>query len=203
MAAPEASADDLVQRADGPVTVLCVAKLHNPRKNQGMVIDALRAQGRAGKVRLLLAGTTGDPEQNAPQIAALQKLAAEEPWLELHANVPFRDMPRLYRQTDVCILPSVREPLGFAPVESMAYGCVPVISTDAGSAGYLQHGVNGLHVDVAQPGAVEAALTSLIEDPSLRQRLGTAAKRTAEDELGARRFVERMRALLRESGVEA
>lgn len=199
---PVVAAPDLPERqGEGPVTVLCVAKLHNPRKNHGMVIDALRAQGRAGKVRLLLAGTTGDPVHNAAQISALEEVAAAEPWLDLHANVPFKQMPELYRQADICILPSVREPLGFAPVESMAYGCVPVISTDAGSAGYVQHGENGLQVDVAREGAVEEALTTLIDDPALRQRLGAAAKRTAEGELGAERFVERMSALLRESGV--
>ncbi len=201
---PVVAAPDVPERrGDGPVTVLCVAKLYNPRKNHGMVIDALRAQGRAGKVRLLLAGTTGDPVHNAAQIAALEEVAAAEPWLDLHANVPFKQMPDLYRQADICILPSVREPLGFAPVESMAYGCVPVISTDAGSAGYVKPGENGLRVDVTEPGAVEAVLTALIDDPALRQRLGAAAKRTAEGELGAARFVERMRALLRESGVTA
>lgn len=199
---PVVAAPNLPERqGEGPVTVLCVAKLHNPRKNHGMVIDALRAQGRAGKVRLLLAGTTGDPVHNAAQITALEEVAAAEPWLDLHANVPFKRMPELYRQADICILPSLREPLGFAPVESMAYGCVPVISTDAGSAGYVQHGENGLHVDVTRAGAVEEALTTLIDDPALRQRLGAAAKRTAEGELGAERFVERMSALLRESGV--
>ncbi len=199
---PVVAAPDLPeQQGEGPLTVLCVAKLYNPRKNHGMVIDALRAQGRAGKVRLLLAGTTGDPVHNAAQLSALEEVAAAEPWLDLHANVPFKQMPELYRQADICILPSVREPLGFAPVESMAYGCVPVISTDAGSAGYVQHGENGLHVDVARAGAVEEALTTLIDDPALRQRLGAAAKRTAEGELGAERFVERMSALLRESGV--
>ncbi|MCA0941423.1 glycosyltransferase family 4 protein [Salipiger pacificus] len=203
MAAPEPTPGEAQARSGREVTVLCVAKLHNPRKNHGMVIDALRAQGRAGKVRLLLAGTTGDPVQNAAQISALEDLAAAEPWLELHANVPFKQMPELYRQADICILPSVREPLGFAPVESMAYGCVPVISTDAGSAGYVRHGENGLRVDVSRPGAVEEVLSSLIDDAALRQRLGAAALETAQGELGAERFVTRMRALLQESGVSA
>ncbi|WP_353473641.1 glycosyltransferase family 4 protein [Salipiger sp. H15] len=197
VAAPEAPA----RSGEGPVTVLCVAKLYNPRKNHGLVIEALRAAGRAGKVRLMLVGTTGDPQKHAAQIAALQAEAAAEPWLDLRANVPFMEMPGLYAQADICILPSVREPLGFAPVESMAHGCVPVISTDAGSAGYVRHGENGLHVDVERPGAVEEALTRLIEDLALRQRLGGAAKETAQGELGAERFVARMRDLMRESGV--
>ena len=201
MAAPDAAPCDADTRNGREVTVLCVAKLHNPRKNHGMVIDALRAQGRAGKVRLLLAGTIGDPVQHAAQVAALQEVASAEPWLELHANVPFKQMPELYRRADICILPSVREPLGFAPVESMAYGCVPVISTDAGSAGYVRHGENGLHVDVTRTGAVEDVLASLLDDAALRHRLGAAALATAQGDLGAERFVTRMRALLQESGV--
>jgi glycosyltransferase involved in cell wall biosynthesis len=104
-------------------------------------------------------------------------------------------MPALYARADICVLPSLGEPLGTAPVEAMAYGAVPVISTGAGSAGYLTEGRDGLRVDVDEPGALATALHQLVNDAPYRARLAAGARATAEGELGAARFLERLEAL--------
>ncbi|EIE51364.1 glycosyl transferase group 1 [Citreicella sp. 357] len=183
----------------GPVTVLCAAKLGKRRKMQDLVIDAMRDAGRAGRARLVLAGS--DSVFNAPEdrahLAALYAAAEAEPWIEMAGRVPFPDMPALYARSDICILPSFDEPLGFAPAESMAYACVPVISSEAGSAGYLTAD-NGIVIDPHRPGTIQDALSRLIEDPALRARLGAGARDTALTELGPDRFVQRMAALIAE-----
>ena len=75
---------------------------------------------------------------------------------------------------------------------------MPVISTEAGSAGYIREGENGLLVDPHDPATVETALTCLIDDAALRLRLGQGARETALGELGPARFVERMQGLIAE-----
>ncbi|MCR8549472.1 glycosyltransferase family 4 protein [Salipiger sp. P9] len=186
--------------AGGPVTVLCVAKLARKRKMQHLVIDGMRAAGRAGKARLILIGSERESElaEDMAHYAALKAEAASEDWIEMRGLIPYAEMPALYAQSGICILPSFDEPLGFAPAESMAFGCVPVISTEAGSAGYIREGENGLLVDPHDPATVETALTRLIDDAALRLRLGQGARETALGELGPARFVERMQGLIAE-----
>lgn len=184
----------------GPVTVLCVAKLGQRRKMQHLVVDAMREAGRAGKARLVLIGSERvmrGPDDQA-HYDGLRAAAEAEDWIEMRGLIPYAEMPALYARSDICILPSFNEPLGFAPAESMAYGCVPVISTDAGSAGYIREGENGLLIDPNLPETVDSALTRLIDDPALRRRLGQGARETALDDLGPDRFVARMQALIDE-----
>ncbi|APZ52701.1 glycosyltransferase family 4 protein [Salipiger abyssi] len=183
-----------------PVTVLCVAKLGQRRKMQHLVVDGMRAAGRAGKARLILIGSERvlDTPEDRAHYAALKDAAEAEDWIDMRGLIPFSEMPALYAASDICILPSFDEPLGFAPAESMAYGCVPVISTEAGSAGYIREGENGLLVDPLAPETVRVALERLIGDADLRDRLGQGARATALDDLGPKRFVARMQALIDE-----
>lgn len=185
---------------DGPATVLCVAKLGQRRKMQHLVIDAMREAGRAGRARLILVGSERvlDTPEDRAHFAALKASSEAEDWIDMRGLIPFSEMPALYASSDICILPSFDEPLGFAPAEAMAYGCVPVISVEAGSAGYLSEGESGLLVDPHRPETVAKALDRLIGDPELRQRLGQGARETALGELGPQRFVRRMQAIIDE-----
>ena len=78
----------------------------------------------------------------------------------------------------------------------MAYGSVPVISTGCGTAGYITDGVDGMRVEMSDPGALADAMARLVEDRTLVRRLGASARQTAETELGPARFVERIEAIL-------
>ncbi|WP_113290185.1 glycosyltransferase family 4 protein [Rhodosalinus halophilus] len=187
-------------RGDGPVTVICVGKLSQPRKNLHLAIEALRDPGRAGRARLQLVGTTDRRASghDARYLAHLEAAAQAESWIELHRDVPLAAMPALYAAADICVMPSIDEPLGYAPVEAMAYGAVPVISTAAGSAGYLTEGRDGVRVDIDAPGALDTALHQLVNDAPYRARLAAGARATAESELSPARFLERIEALAAE-----
>ncbi|WP_146590107.1 glycosyltransferase family 4 protein [Puniceibacterium confluentis] len=185
-------------QSDMPVRVLCVGKLAQVRKNQPLLIAALAALGGGDRVRLTLVGSTSRAISgaDADHHAVLQQAARENDWIDIRGDVPFAEMPALYAAHHICVLPSVGEPLGSAPVEAMAYGTIPVISLDTGSVGYVTDGVDGLRVDVTVPGALETALAPLLASPELRVRLSDAARRTAETELSPARFVQRIDALL-------
>lgn len=182
---------------DGPVRVLCVGKLAQPRKNQHLVVEAMERIAAPG-ARLTLAGSTST-EINGVDIAhgaALRDRARAADWIDLCEDVPFDRMAALYAQHHVTILPSSNEPHGAAPLEAMAFGSVPVVSIQAGSAGLVEHGVTGLRVDPARDGEIAAALGSLIGDEDLRRRLSKGARDFALTELSPERYVARVEALL-------
>lgn len=182
--------------------VLCVGKLAQPRKNQPLLIEALREAGAAGRVHLTLAGsrTLGASRADAGQLALLEAEAAQNDWITLLSDVPYRKMPQLYAAQDVCVLPSVKEPLGTSPLEAMTYGTVPVISASAGSAGVLTDGQDGLLVDMENPDGLAAVMRRLLDDRALLRRLSAGARATAETELSPETFVVRMRALIASGG---
>ncbi|KMK68770.1 glycosyltransferase family 4 protein [Puniceibacterium sp. IMCC21224] len=193
---PDGAARDMTAR---PVQVLCVGKLAQVRKNQDKLIAALVALGGGADVRLTLVGSTSRAISGADNahFAALNAAAARHDWITIRSDLPFADMARLYAASHICVLPSVGEPLGIAPVEGMAYGTIPVISTQSGSAGYLTDGQDGMRVDMEQPGALRAALEPLVTSSARRAAMSAAARHTAETELSPERFVQRVEALLR------
>ncbi|MFZ5961825.1 glycosyltransferase family 4 protein [Thalassococcus sp. BH17M4-6] len=190
---------DAVLRAS-PVPVLCVAKFGNPRKNHLALIDALAALGGGEAARLTLVGSAPRDNQDggAAYFQEVQTRADTCDWIDIRVHVPYAEMPQLYASHAICVLPSFDEPLGISPVEGMAFGTIPVISAQSGSAGYLTDGVDGLCVDVAKEGALQSALAPLLRDPKLRQRLSAATRQTWAKDLSPKRFVTRMEALIAE-----
>lgn len=180
----------------GPVHVLCVGKLAQARKRQDAVIDAMRPM--ADRVTLTLAGST-DEAIGGIDVAHRDRLvreAAQNGWIDLRPDTRFAEMPALYASHHLCVLPSVREPLGSAPLEAMAYGAIPVISESAGSAGYIVPGENGVRVDMSVDGALAGVLTRLVDDAELRLRLSYGARRTARTVLSPEAFVRKVGAIL-------
>lgn len=190
---------DPARNPDGLVRILCVGKLRQARKNHALLVSTLRALDPVRRgFTLTLAGSTapGSSGSSDANHAALAAQAAVEPWLSIQEDVPFHRMADLYAGHDICVLPSIGEPLGTAPLEGMAYGAIPVISTRAGTAGLIVDSETGLRVDMHRDGALGAAMQRLLDDPPLRARLSTEALRYAGTELSPGRFVARIEELL-------
>lgn len=94
-------------------------------------------------------------------------------------EVSAEELVALYRAADVFVLPSVThaEAFGFVQVEAMACG-TPVISTTvpSGVSWVNQHGVTGVVVEPGNSEALRGALTSLLSDTAMRERMGTAGR---------------------------
>jgi glycosyltransferase involved in cell wall biosynthesis len=68
---------------------------------------------------------------------------------------------------DVCIVPSIEEPLGLVAIEAQAAG-IPVVVTDAGGlVEIVQDQVNGLVVPRKNPDAIAAAVIHVLCDRQL------------------------------------
>ncbi|TVQ57851.1 MAG: glycosyltransferase [Rhodobacteraceae bacterium] len=177
---PVSSAPEEPSRRDGPFRILFVGKLAQIRKRPFMLIEATERLARLGDLRLTMVGSTSleinaaDPDQ----LARLRAYAANGPLgdrFRLIEDAPFDAMPGIYAEHDVCVLPATNELLGIAPLEAMGRGAAAVISSDAGSAGYVTIGrAAGFDCGAVFPdgdaAALEAALLPYLRDPEARWR---------------------------------
>ncbi len=155
------------------------ARLTQPRlvylgrisNDRGLAIFRHLARCRLGS--LLLVGTRDD------EIPATEGLTYRPP-------VPHREVPALYAESEVVLLPYQPELIhadSISPMklfEAMAAGR-PVIASDLPSLReILTDGQNGLLVDPKEPQAWEQAVERLRQDPELALRLATQARKDAE-----------------------
>ncbi|MFL6548524.1 MAG: glycosyltransferase [Povalibacter sp.] len=126
------------------------------------------------RARLVFAGD-GDVEALRAEAAVLGDRVEVNGWIDSARR------NAMLEASDVFVLPSYAEGVPMAMLESMAYG-LPVITTAVGGIPDLvRDQAQGL---IVQPGDVQQitdALRTLIEDESLRLKLGRAARDKAQE----------------------
>ena len=86
------------------------------------------------------------------------------------------ELRRLYRASDLFVMPSLRDSFGFVFLEAMTQG-VPCIGTNLNAMPeIIQDGETGYIVPVHDPEALAAAILRYYKDPSNRQRMGRAGQ---------------------------
>jgi glycosyltransferase involved in cell wall biosynthesis len=94
--------------------------------------------------------------------------------------VPRAELGPYYERAAVVCVPSRREGYGVVAREAMAYGR-PVVATRVGGlVDAIEDGVSGLLVPPKDEVALRGALERAFGDPTLRDRLGSAARKAVE-----------------------
>jgi glycosyltransferase involved in cell wall biosynthesis len=103
-----------------------------------------------------------------------------------------RDTRALMRQVDVVVHPPLFEGFGLSVIEAMAAGR-PVVATAApgGIPSLIADGRDGILAPVHDPPALAAALADLLADAPARERIGAAARETAERRFDAQLMCRR------------
>ncbi len=93
------------------------------------------------------------------------------------SGISDEELARLYGQAEVAVVPSLYEGFSLPAVEAMSCG-VAVVATTGGALPEVvgTDGETGLLVPPDDPGALAGAIGRLLDDPSLRARLGAAGR---------------------------
>jgi glycosyltransferase involved in cell wall biosynthesis len=150
--------------------VLTVGRLI-PEKGMDTVITAAAACGAA----LTIAGA-------GPERERLEALAKKTPTdVRFEGAVEGMQLARLYADAACVALASRRgEGLPNVLLEAMAHARPVVATPIAGVRGLVRNGENGFLVPPDDPTAMARALGRLLDEPALADRLGAAARVTAE-----------------------
>jgi glycosyltransferase involved in cell wall biosynthesis len=168
----------------GPVA-LTVARL-DKQKGLPYLLEA------AAEVRDVRFAIAGDGDQR-------ERLLAHAKALGVDRRVRFlghrADVAELLAVSDVFVLPSLFEGLPVSVLEAMAAGR-PVVATDIpGTREAVEHGISGLLVPPANPGALASAIRAVTRDPTLADRLAKGGAQRVRARFGAESMVRRNEAI--------
>jgi glycosyltransferase involved in cell wall biosynthesis len=140
-------------------------------KKIDLLIEAME-HIRAGQNAHLLIVGRGDEHLNLESRA---KRLGLERYVHLLGYVPERDLPAVYRSSDLFAIASVCEVQSIPALQAVATG-LPIVAVDAAALPELvQPEQNGLLVLPDDPVAMGEALTKVVEDPDYRAELGQAS----------------------------
>jgi glycosyltransferase involved in cell wall biosynthesis len=184
--------DSLPDNKDRPTVVLMAARLLWDKGVREFVEAARMLKARGLQVEFWLAGK---PDNGNPMCVPEDFL---KEWREegLINWLGHRDdMPNLLQQVDIAVLPSYHEGVPRFLLEAAACG-LPLVATDIeGCRVVVREGVNGFLVPPRNPTALADALERLLQDPSLRRRMGQASRHIAEVEFDERKVLAKWLAL--------
>jgi len=146
---------------------------------------------------LLMTGRAEDPAKGFGTLAeAAEKLAAvrddfevrvtlsdpsfRRTWLSTLGWLGQGDMARVYREADICVVPSMwDEPFGIVAVEAMASGRPVVASRGGGLQEIVVDGETGFLFERGDSAALAERIARLLDDAALREAMGAAGHKRA------------------------
>ena len=159
-------------------TILYVGRIE-PLKGLDILLRAVSLLREEEENHLLIIGGS---LENDPELLRLKSLATE---LDISDIVTFTGavsqerLPAYYSAADIFVLPSWYESFGLAALEAMSCGTPVVVSRVGGLTTFIEHGKTGYLVPWRCPEAFAGSMETLLENPSLRQAMGRAARRKA------------------------
>jgi glycosyltransferase involved in cell wall biosynthesis len=189
---PPSSADRLAARAeiglaDDEVAVGVVGRLvweKGLREVMAMAAELRRSRPGA---RVLVAGGVEPDKGDGLVEADLERVSAESGVVFLGERRPIE---RFYDALDVYVLASYREGFPRSAMEAAAQGLPLVVTDIRGCRQVVDPERNGLLVPVADPTSLTSAVTRLVDDPALRDRMGEASVAKAAADFDQRSVID-------------
>ncbi len=158
---------------------------NNPRKGSDWLAEVLRALPDPDSCCLIVAGRDSERWIGYTPVTA-------HPLGFVEADERLAD---LYAASDVVVIPSSVENLPNTALEALA-SARPIVALAAGGmADAVRDGETGFCLPVGDKAGFLSALSKLLSDPELRQRLGSAGRQLAECEFDEQREIDRFKRL--------
>lgn len=160
--------------------ILCVARLVDRKGIQDLIqaADLIRQQRQNFKFTFV---GRGEKESEFRGLVAEKGL---DEWIKFAGAVLHNEMPAVYNQADVFVLPSLNEGMSNAILEAMA-SALPIITTYTGGTAEMLRG-NGILIPKQAPDALAAAIIELWDNYDLRCNMGRRSRSIAETMLWPR-----------------
>ena len=168
--------EPIAQYRDGKLNILFVGRLEK-RKGLKYLIDAFKKVHKENpETRLIV---VGPGTRLRPKFEKQARNAGLEKDIVFISDVSYNDLPRYYQTADIFCAPATgQESFGIILLEAMALGKPVVASRISGYASVLTDDQEGLLVKPKNTGDLARALSKLVADPALRERLGARGKET-------------------------
>jgi D-inositol-3-phosphate glycosyltransferase len=161
----------------GPI-VLFVGRIE-PLKGLDLLIKALGDLD--GPFTLLVVGGDDRASGLLSEIRVQAGNLGIERQIRFIGSVQHDQLPLYYSAADVCVVPSYYESFGLVAVEAMACGTPVVASRVGGLTSTVRDGVTGYLIPWRCPEPFTERLETLLANGELRDNLGLAARRAAQD----------------------
>ena len=171
----------------GPVRLLCVGRVDDPRKGVAELLQAVVLARSAGlSISLTVVGPYS--EKWARRFAAL--ISASQ--ATLLGKVDLDELARQYLSHSALVVPSRQEGFGIVVAEAFHAG-LPVIATRCGGPEAAIRSSGAGMLTEREPAALAAAFQIIVSNPSLLRELSANAARFASAELSPAAFACRVR----------
>lgn len=163
----------------GPVVAVMVSRMIEEKGVRDLVAAAKILKAWGADVRVRLAGA---PDAENPSAIPRAELLAWDAEGTVQYLGPVRDVPGLWAQSHIGVLPSFyAEGVPLSLIEAAAAGRALVACDRPGLRDIAVEGESGLLVPPHAPEKLAGALARLAADPTLRAKLGRGARRLAEE----------------------
>lgn len=147
--------------------ILSVGRLMKDKKLD-LLIQAMRVVCNQQEAHLLVVGRGSE----RPHLKALIQKLDLEPYIHLLGYVPEKDLPALYRASDLFAIPSLVEVQSIPAIQA-AVSALPIVAANSAALPELvRDGENGFLVNPCNARELGEAILRIINNPELARRMG-------------------------------
>lgn len=166
-----------------------IARLYKSKGQQYLIEAALRIVERFPQARFLLVGD--GPHENLLR-QRIQELRLSDHFIFSGYR---QDIPEMIAISDIVVRPSEMEGLPINVIEAMLMAKPVVASRIAGVPEMIEHGVNGLMVEVGDVAGLTEHILLLLANEARRVEMGLAARNTALEKFSIESCIGKTEAL--------
>ena len=155
-----------------PGTILFVGDSEDRNKGAKFLIEACARLQHDTDFRLLF---KDKKEKDMTVVPPLVWRHGLQRFVEYIPRLSMDELVRLYNSAQIVVSPSLYEGFGLPAAEAMACGAAVIATTAGAFPEFIDDGRTGILVPPGDPGALAAAIRSLLADPDRCARMGAAA----------------------------